>query len=79
MNVGEDKGEIVSAIIRKRRPVIMVELGGYCGYSTILFADEARAAGGKKYFSLERSAKFASNIKALVEFAGLGDFVEVIV
>ncbi|TVY30052.1 Catechol O-methyltransferase [Lachnellula hyalina] len=79
MNVGEDKGHIVSGIIRKRRPGIMMELGGYCGYSTILFADEARAAGGRKYFSLERSPKFAANIKALVEFAGLGDFVEVIV
>ncbi|TVY33985.1 Catechol O-methyltransferase [Lachnellula subtilissima] len=79
MNVGEDKGHIVSGIIRKRRPGIMLELGGYCGYSTILFADEARAAGGRKYYSLERSPKFAANIKALVKFAGLGDFVEVVV
>ncbi|TVY36250.1 Catechol O-methyltransferase [Lachnellula occidentalis] len=79
MNVGEDKGSIVTGIIRKRRPSIMLELGGYCGYSTILFAGEARAAGGKKYFSLERSPSFAANIKALVEFAGLGEFVEVIV
>jgi len=79
MNVGEAKGEIIARIIRQRRPEIMVELGGYCGYSTILFASEAREAGGKKYFSLERSPKFAGVIKALVDFAGLGDFVEVIV
>jgi len=79
MNVGEDKGEIVSAVIRQRHPKIMFELGGYCGYSTILFACEAREAGGTKYFSLERSPKFAANITKLVEFAGLGDFVEVIV
>jgi catechol O-methyltransferase len=79
MNVGEHKGEIVSSIIRKRKPEVMIELGGYCGYSTILFADEARKAGGKRYFSLERSPKFAENIRSLVEFAGLGDFVEVIV
>jgi catechol O-methyltransferase len=79
MNVGEDKGEIVTAIIRQRCPDVMIELGGYCGYSTILFASEAKAAGGTKYFSLERSPKFAANITKLVEFAGLGDFVEVIV
>lgn len=79
MNVGEDKGEIVTGIIQKRRPSIIIELGGYCGYSTILFAEAAQTAGGKKYFSLERSPKFAENIKTLVEFAGLGDFVEVVV
>jgi catechol O-methyltransferase len=79
MNVGEDKGEIVTAIIKQRCPDTMIELGGYCGYSTILFASEARAAGGKKYFSLERSLKFAANITKLVGFAGLGDFVEVVV
>ncbi|TVY87203.1 Catechol O-methyltransferase [Lachnellula willkommii] len=79
MNVGEDKGSIITAIIRKRRPSIMLELGGYCGYSTILFASEARSAGGKKYYSLERSPKFAANITALVAFAGLGSFVDVLV
>lgn len=79
MNVGEDKGAIVTGIIKERRPKVMLELGGYCGYSTILFAAAAREAGGSKYFSLERSPKFAANIKALVEFAGLGHYVEVIV
>ncbi|KUJ21543.1 S-adenosyl-L-methionine-dependent methyltransferase [Mollisia scopiformis] len=74
MNVGEDKGRIVVDIIRERKPKVMVELGGYCGYSTILFAD---AVDGQ-YFSLERSPKFAKNIKALVDFAGLKN-VEIIV
>ncbi|TVY83397.1 Catechol O-methyltransferase [Lachnellula suecica] len=79
MNVGEDKGAIVTDIIRKRRPSIMIELGGYCGYSTILFANEVRACGGTKFYSLERDPKFAANINTLVAFAGLGDFVEVVV
>jgi catechol O-methyltransferase len=79
MNVGEDKGAIVTSVIRERRPNVMVELGGYCGYSTILFANEVREAGGEKYFSLERSPNFAANIKTLVEFAGLSDFVVVVV
>lgn len=79
MNVGEDKGAIVAGLIRETRPQTMVELGGYCGYSTILFAAAVRDAGGKRYYSLERSPKFAKNIEALVDFAGLADVVEVVV
>ncbi|QSZ34343.1 hypothetical protein DSL72_005934 [Monilinia vaccinii-corymbosi] len=79
MNVGEDKGAIVTNIIKENKPQIMVELGGYCGYSTILFGSTVRAAGGKKYYSLERSPKFAKVITDLVEFAGLDGFIEVIV
>jgi catechol O-methyltransferase len=79
MNVGEDKGRIVTDLIQESRPEIMLELGGYCGYSTILFADAQRAVGGKKYYSLERSLKFAKNIETLVEIAGLADFVEMVV
>lgn len=79
MNVGDDKGKIVTEIIRERKPEVMVELGGYCGYSTILFAEAVRSAGGKHYFSLERSPKFAKVIQELVRIAGLEQFVEVIV
>jgi catechol O-methyltransferase len=79
MNVGEDKGKIVTDLIRETKPRIMIELGGYCGYSTILFGAVAREAGGEKYYSLERSSKFAKNIETLVELAGLKDFVEVLV
>lgn len=79
MNVGEDKGRIVTDIIRSTKPNVMVELGGYCGYSTILFADAMRAVGGTKYFCLERSPKFAHNIEVLVDLAGLSEVVEVVV
>lgn len=79
MNIGEDKGKIVTEIIRERKPQTMLELGGYCGYSTILFADAVREAGGKEYFSLERSPKFAKVIEALLEIAGLHGFARVVV
>jgi catechol O-methyltransferase len=79
MNVGEDKGRIVTDLIHEAKPEIMLELGGYCGYSTILFANAQRAAGGKRYYSLERSPKFAKVIKTLVGIAGLSDFVEMVV
>ena len=79
MNVGEDKGKIVTEIIQNTKPNVMVELGGYCGYSTILFADAMRGVGGKKYFCLERSPKFAHNIEVLVDLAGLNEIIDVIV
>ena len=56
-----------------------MELGGYVGYSCILFADAVRKAGGKRYFSLERDPVFGAVISSLVDLAGLGDVVKVIV
>ena len=79
MNVGEDKGRIVSDLIAEVKPQVMVELGGYVGYSCILFGDAVRKAGGKRYFSLERNPEFAAVISSLVDLAGLSDIVKVIV
>jgi len=77
MNVGEDKGKIVSDLIAEVKPKVMVELGGYVGYSTILFADAMRKAGGKQYLCLERSPEFGAVISSLIDLAGLRDFVKV--
>ncbi|KAK4977498.1 hypothetical protein LTR66_010666 [Elasticomyces elasticus] len=79
MNVGEDKGRIVADLIAEVRPQTMVELGGYIGYSCILFGDAVRKAGGKRYFSLERNPEFGAVISSLVDLAGLGDVVKVVV
>jgi catechol O-methyltransferase len=79
MNVGEDKGRIVTELIAEIKPLVMVELGGYVGYSCILFGDAVRKAGGERYFSLERNPEFAAVIASLVDLAGLSDFIKVIV
>ncbi|KAM3436401.1 hypothetical protein MY4824_004369 [Beauveria thailandica] len=79
MNIGEDKGAIVTKVIRETQPKIMVELGGYVGYSAILFGNAARAAGAQAYICLERSAEFAGIARALIDLAGLGSFVEIVV
>lgn len=78
MNIGEHKGSIVCDLIREKRPKIMVELGGYVGYSAILFGDALRQVEGQKYYTLERNEGFALVISRLVHFAGLGDVVEVV-
>lgn len=79
MIVGPDKGERIVAKINEQKPRMMVELGGYVGYSAILFGNAVRAAGGDKYISLEYSKEYASVASKLIELAGLTDFVEVIV
>ncbi|KAG5973295.1 hypothetical protein E4U55_000599, partial [Claviceps digitariae] len=79
MNVGQDKGAIVTKEIASTKPKVMVELGGYVGYSAILFADAVRAAGGTDYFCLEHNPEFASIIRRLCELAGLDDLVTVII
>jgi catechol O-methyltransferase len=77
MNVGADKGKIVCDLIAEVKPETMVELGGYVGYSCILFGDAVKKAGGKAYYSLERNPEFAAVITLLVNLAGLSDIVKV--
>lgn len=79
MNVGDDKGKIVADLITEVKPEVMVELGGYIGYSALLFGDAVRRAGGKRYYSLERNPEFAAVIMCLVELAGLSDVIKVVV
>lgn len=79
MNVGEDKGRIVTELIAEVKPTTMVELGGYIGYSCILFGDAVRKAGGRRYYSLERNPEFAAVINTLVDLAGLSDVVKVVI
>lgn len=79
MNVGQDKGKIVTDLIAEVKPQVMVELGGYVGFSAVLFGNAMRAAGGKRYWSLERNPAFAAVVMCMVELAGLSDIVKVVV
>lgn len=79
MNVGHAKGKIVTDLIEEIKPETMIELGGYVGYSTILFADAVRRAGGKRYLSLERNPEFGAVSTMLVDLAGLRDFVRIVI
>ncbi|KAK4611748.1 putative catechol O-methyltransferase 2 [Fulvia fulva] len=79
MNVGEDKGKIVTDLIAEVKPKTLVELGGYVGYSSILFGAAFRSAGGQRYYTLEHNPEFGAVIGSLVELAGLSDIVKVVV
>jgi len=54
-------------------------LGGYIGYTCILFADALRKAGGTHFYTIESDPKFAAVLLSLVNLAGLTSIVSVIV
>ncbi|KAF2760721.1 catechol O-methyltransferase [Pseudovirgaria hyperparasitica] len=84
MTVGQYKGAVVTDLIAKERPQTIVEMGGYTGYSALLFGSALRDAwngveGAKpRYYSLEMSEKFAGIIRELVKLAGLDHVVTVV-
>lgn len=79
MNIGSTKGEYICSLIAENKPSTMIELGGYVGYSAILFADTVRANGGKQYLSLEVNPEMAAISNILVDLAGLREFVRIMI
>ncbi|KAF3027434.1 hypothetical protein E8E15_009150 [Penicillium rubens] len=79
MNVGAEKGKVVTKLIDELKPKTMIELGCYVGYSAILFGEAVRRNGGERYLSLELNPEFAAIANMLIELAGLRDFVSIIV
>jgi catechol O-methyltransferase len=82
INIGPDKGRVMSNIIVERQPATVVELGGYLGYSAILFACTMREVKPKdapfKLWSLEYSPEFSAIARELIEIAGLERDIEVV-
>jgi len=39
MNIGDSKGQILDQEIKSRSPKVVLELGSYCGYSSIRMAN----------------------------------------
>jgi catechol O-methyltransferase len=78
MNVGPAKGAFIENLIKAQRPPLMIELGGYIGYSAIQFGAAMRAHGGK-YISLEMNPEMAAVANQLISLAGLSETVSVIV
>ena len=79
VNIGQTKGAIVCDVIARHKPATVLELGGYVGYSAIMFGHAMKEAGGKRYFSVEKSPFFAAVAASLVDLAGLRDTVRIVV
>ncbi|KAK3988380.1 S-adenosyl-L-methionine-dependent methyltransferase [Cladorrhinum sp. PSN332] len=79
INVGNNKGGIVCGVIAEHKPSVILELGGYMGFSAIMFGSALRENGGTKYYSVEKNPLFAAIATSLIDLAGLRDVVRVVV
>ena len=77
INVGDEKGEILDAAIRRTQPRRLLELGTYCGYSA-LRAARVMPAGGR-LVSIEFNADNAAIARRIWEHAGVGPELTVVV
>src|ERR1700742_4316555 len=70
MNVGDEKGQLLDAAVKRANPKLAMELGAYCGYSGLRIA---RAAPGAMVISIEKSSANASVASRMWAHAGLSD------
>jgi len=77
MNVGDEKGAILDAAVRRAHPRRLLELGTYCGYSAMrqvrVMPDDAHL------YSVEFSADNAAIARRIWDHAGVGDRATVVV
>ena len=72
MNVGPDKGPLVEEMAARLPPKARVlELGAYCGYSSIMLANALEPEA--QVTSIEINGTFVESARANVEVAGLSD------
>jgi catechol O-methyltransferase len=77
INVGDEKGEILDAAIRRVEPRRLLELGTYCGYSALRTARVMPADA--RLYSIEFNPANAEIARRILAHAGVGDRVTVIV
>ncbi len=74
MNVGDVKGKILDDAVNQTKPMKCLELGTYCGYSSVRIG---RLLGeGSKLISLDVNEKWQNIGRQVGEFAGLKGKVE---
>jgi catechol O-methyltransferase len=77
INVGDEKGEILDAAVRRTDPKLLLELGTYCGYSALRVA---RSMGAEaRLVSIEFNSANAGIARRIWEHAGVGDRLTVVV
>jgi catechol O-methyltransferase len=76
MNVGDEKGELLDAAVRRANPALALELGTYCGYGALRIA---RAAPSARVYSVEFAAANAEVARRIWAHAGVSDRVTCVV
>lgn len=76
MNVGDEKGALLDAAVRRANPSRVLELGTYCGYGALRIA---RAAPSAAVYSVEFAAANAEVARRIWAHAGVQDRVTCVV
>lgn len=76
MNVGDEKGALLDAALLRARPARVLELGTYCGYSSLRMAAAAPSA---RIFSIEFSPANAEVARRVHVHAGVADRITIVV
>ena len=76
INVGDEKGQLLDAAVRRANPTLALELGTYCGYGALRIA---RAAPNAKVYSVELAEANAINARQIWEHARVADRVTCVV
>ena len=76
INVGDEKGEILDAAVRRANTGLALELGTYCGYGALRIA---RAAPDAKVYSVELAEANAAVARRIWAHAGVTDRVTCVV
>lgn len=76
INVGDEKGELLDAALRRADAKLALELGTYCGYGALRIA---RAAPSARVFSVELAEANAGVARRIWAHAGVDDRVTCVV
>lgn len=76
INVGDEKGTLLDAAVRRADPALALELGTYLGYGALRIA---RAAPEARVYSVELAEANASNARRIWAHAGVDDRVVCVV
>lgn len=76
VNVGDEKGLLLDAAVRRAQPRVALELGTYCGYGALRIAAAAPEA---RVISVELAEANADNARRIWAHAGVSDRVTCVV
>ena len=76
INVGDEKGKLLDAAVRRANPKRALELGTYCGYGALRIAAAAPTA---EVYSVELADANAVNARRIWEHAGVADRITCVV
>jgi catechol O-methyltransferase len=76
INVGDEKGELLDAAVRRANTRLALELGTYCGYGSLRIA---RAAPDAEVYSVELAEANAAVARRIWAHAGVADRITCVV